>query len=168
MGGPDIQIVPALEGEPLEQVKHLFRQYWAAFDFSPCFQGFSSELAALPGAYSPPAGRLFIAYLDGAPAGCIALRRIDQTRCEAKRLWVEPHFRGQGIGKCLLRLVIEEARQSGYREMLGDTMPYMTHALDMYDRLGFERAGDYLADPTPGAIPLRLLLHGEELKKSAS
>jgi ribosomal protein S18 acetylase RimI-like enzyme len=158
MNRPNIRIVPALEGERLDQIKELFREYWAAFGFSPCFQGFSSELDALPGNYSPPGGRLLLALVDGAPAGCIALRPHEETRCEAKRLWVKPEYRGQGIGKKLMERIIEEARLEGYRELLGDTMPYMTEAISMYDRLGFERGEAYLADPTPCAIPIRLVL----------
>ena len=42
--------------------------------------------------------------------------------------------------------------------MLGDTMPVMAQALEMYDRAGFERTGPYGAEPTPGAIFLRLKL----------
>ena len=35
---------------------------------------FEAELAGLPGTYASPEGRLFIAYQDGQPAGCVALR----------------------------------------------------------------------------------------------
>lgn len=106
----------------------------------------------------PPDGRLALALLDGVTAGCVALRRFDAERCEAKRLYVRPAFRGRGAGRALLDWVIAEARGAGYREMVGDTMPVMTQALEMYDRLGFERTGPYSADATPGAIYLRLVL----------
>ena len=86
------------------------------------------------------------------------MRRFDADRCEAKRLWVRPSFRGLGIGRSLLDWVIAEARNAGYREMVGDTMPAMSQALAMYDRYGFERTGPYSEDPTPGAIFLRLKL----------
>jgi hypothetical protein len=42
--------------------------------------------------------------------------------------------------------------------MLGDTMPVMDRALQMYDRYGFERIPPYSDRPTPGAIYLRLKL----------
>ena len=42
--------------------------------------------------------------------------------------------------------------------MVGDTMPVMTQALEMYDRAGFERTGPYSEKATPGAIYLRLKL----------
>ncbi len=139
-------------------VRALFEEYWQSFGFTPCFQGFDQELAGLPGDYAPPGGRLALARIAGEPAGCVALRRFDEQRCEAKRLYVRPAFRGAGLGRELLRWVIGEARAAGYSEMVGDTMPVMTQALDMYDRAGFERTGPYSQKATPGAIYLRLKL----------
>jgi hypothetical protein len=46
----------------------------------------------------------------------------------------------------------------GYREMVGDTMPVMSRALEMYLKSGFELTTPYAADPTPGAIYIRLQL----------
>ena len=96
--------------------------------------------------------------IGGEAAGCVALRQFDAGRCEAKRLYVQPKFRGSGVGRALMDWVIVEARTAGYREMLGDTMPVMARALDMYERMGFERTGPYDAEPTPGAIFLRFKL----------
>ena len=150
-----IQPVNAAEWD---QVRELFREYWTSFGFSPCFQGFETEVAGLPGAYVPQGGALVLALIDGHAAGCAALRRFDAQRCEAKRLYVRPQFRGQGVGRALLDWVIAEARTMGYREIAGDTIPQMAVALAMYDRAGFERTGPYAEAPTPGAIYLRLKL----------
>jgi putative acetyltransferase len=153
-----MQIVVAVSDEEVAQVRRLFQEYWDSFGFTPCFQNFGRELAELPGKYAPPGGRLGLALLEGRPLGCVALRRIDATRCEAKRLYVRPEARGLRLGRALLDWVIAEARAAGYRELLGDTMPVMQQALDMYDRMGFERTGPYGAEPTAGAIYLRLKL----------
>jgi carbonic anhydrase len=139
-------------------VRRLFEEYWASFGFTPCFQNFGDELIGLPGDYSPPGGRLALAFVNGEAAGCVALRRWDEQRCEAKRLYVRPACRGRGIGRALLEWLVAEARAAGYREMLGDTMPVMERALAMYEGFGFERTAPYAADPTPGAIFLRFRL----------
>jgi len=152
-----VRIVPA-EGADLAIIRTLFQEYWDSFGFTPCFQDFGREVAELPGRYVPPGGRLGLARVDGVAAGCVALRRVDGVRCEAKRLYVRPAARGRGVGGALLAWVIAEARAVGYRELVGDTMPVMEKALAMYDRLGFERTEPYGADPTPGAIYLRLRL----------
>lgn len=137
-----MQILAAETRDQLEEVRRLFEEYWNAFGFTPCFQNFAEEVAHLPGAYAPPDGRLGLAAVNGVPAGCIALRRFDGHRAEAKRLYVRPEFRGGGIGRSLLEWVIAEARRAGYREMVGDTLPVMATALEMYDRMGFERTQD--------------------------
>jgi GNAT superfamily N-acetyltransferase len=153
-----MEIVAARKAAEIEEVRRLFEEYWNSFGFTPCFQNFSAELAALPGDYTPPGGALALALEGGQSAGCAALRRIDEARCEAKRLFVRPAFRGRGLGLVLLDWVVARARAAGYREMLGDTMPAMDRALAIYDRYGFERGEAYGANPTPGAIYLRLKL----------
>jgi putative acetyltransferase len=142
----------------LAQVRELFEEYWRSFGFTPCFQNFSGELAALPGDYVRPDGRLALATIEGQAAGCAALRRIDAARCEFKRLYVRPQFRGLRLGRELLAWIVEEAKAAGYRQVLCDTMPVMGEALAMYERAGFERIDPYSDHPTPGAIFLRLLL----------
>ncbi len=142
----------------LTHVKTLFEEYWASFGFAPCFQNFGDEVAALPGPYAPPGGRLGLVIVDGEPAGCVAVKRFDDLRCEGKRLYVRPQFRRSGAGRALLDWALAEARAVGYRELLGDTMPVMAQALEMYQRRGFEITGPYAPNPTPGAIFLRLKL----------
>lgn len=125
---------------------------------APEFQGFDEEVRSLPGLYAPPAGRLLLAIEDGLPAGTAALRPVDRTRCEAKRLYVRPEFRGRGIAKALLATLVEEARLAGYTEMLGDTLISMKDALRLYQEFGFSETGPYSANPTPGAIYLKMRL----------
>jgi GNAT superfamily N-acetyltransferase len=151
-------IVPASTAEQVAQVRDLFEEYWASFGFTPCFQNFGGEVAALPGEYTPPGGRLGLALVDAEPAGCVALRRCEGQHGECKRLFVRAQFRGRGLGRQLLAWVIAEAREAGYRQLLCDTMPVMADALAMYRRAGFQLTQPYSQTPTPGAIYLRLPL----------
>src|SRR5262245_25802172 len=106
----EYEIVQVKRAAQLEDVRRLFQEYWDSFGFTPCFQNFGEELAGLPGAYT----HLALAMVDGAAAGCAALRRLDGRRCEAKRLYVRPQFRGSGIGRALMDWLIAEARAAGY------------------------------------------------------
>jgi GNAT superfamily N-acetyltransferase len=153
-----MKIVNVTSGRELQAVRALLEEYWESFGFPPSLQNFASEIVRLPGDYAPPAGRLALALAGDEQAGCIALRRLDAQRCEAKRLYVREKFRGQGAGRALLEWLVNEARQAGYSEMCGDTLPTMAGALALYQRMGFERTGPYAANPTPGAIFLRLNL----------
>jgi putative acetyltransferase len=146
-----IEIVPASPAQ-IPAVRELFEEYWQSFGFTPCFQGFAEELAALPGGYAPPDGALLLALVDGQPAGCVALRRFDATRAEAKRLYVHPAWRGHGLGRMLLEHIFAEAGRLGYSEVLGHTLPVMKDALVLYERIGFERCEPFEAEPKEGAI----------------
>ena len=74
---------------------------------APTFEKLEEELATLPGIYSPPHGRLLIAMQDGQPAGCVALKGHNDLICELKRMYVRPTFRGQSIGRALVKTLTE-------------------------------------------------------------
>lgn len=152
------QIVPASTPEHWESVQLLLEEYWNSFGFTPCFQGFADELAGLPGAYSQHAGgnlALAVTGDSGGVAGCIAFRRVDEARCEAKRLYVRPGYRGRGIAQSLLDWLMQEAKAAGYRAVVCDTIAgSMQSALALYERNGFTRIEPYLPNPTAGAICL--------------
>jgi carbonic anhydrase len=78
----------------IEHVRQFFRNYAAWLGVGLAYQDFAEEMAALPGRYSAPSGRLFFAELDGKPAGCVGIRSATEGVCEMKRLYVEPETRG--------------------------------------------------------------------------
>jgi len=149
---PDVTIYQALPAQ-IPQVRELFLEYAASLGFSLCFQNFDQELAALPGDYAPPKGRLLLAEYESQLAGCIALHQLDLAICEMKRLYLRPNFRGKGIGRKLAENLITEARQIGYRIMRLDTVePVMKDAIVMYRKLEFHEVPPYRPNPIPGAL----------------
>ena len=152
------RIVPAHSSEQLPMVRELFTEYANSIEVDLCFQGFSKELAELPGDYAPPAGRLFVAYEANAPVGCVALRKIDEDICEMKRLYVRPSARGTGLGRQLAKLVIEGAREIGYQKMRLDTLASMKPAIALYESLAFHRIEPYYHNPSGCAVFMELRL----------
>lgn len=138
--------------DDLSTIKELFQEYGSSLGIDLSFQDFAAELAALPGKYAPPEGAVIIARLQGAPCGCVALRRIDQSACEMKRLYVRPDTRGLGIGAELVKRIIDLARSKGYRSMRLDTLPSMKSAVSLYRLAGFKEIPAYIYNPIPGAL----------------
>jgi len=151
---------PATTPSDLADVRTLFREYerWLGYDL--CFQGFEAELAALPGKYAPPAGRLYLTDVDGALSGCIALRECAPGIAEMKRLYVREGSRGTGAGRALAQRIIADARAIGYRAMRLDTLriPQMAAANRLYDALGFRDIAPYYANPLPDVRYMELEL----------
>ncbi len=139
-------------------MRELFLEYADSLDFDLCFQDFAGELDTLPGDYAPPSGALLLALEGGAASGCVALRRIDASTCEMKRLYVRPSQRGKGVGRMLAERVIGIAREAGYRSMKLDTVPGMVEANTLYRSLGFVDTKPYRFNPLDGCLYLELRL----------
>ena len=143
----------------IAQARELFLEYAKSLGFSLCFQNFEQELAALPGDYAPPEGRLLLAEYEGQLAGCVALHKLSDGICEMKRLYLCPQFRGKGLGRVLADRVIAEARQIGYRHMRLDTVEHlMKDAVGMYRKIGFKEIAPYRPNPIVGALYMELQL----------
>ena len=155
-------------GPAVESVRALFREYQAGLGVDLCFQGFAEELAALPGAYAPPAGRLYLALQKHEPAGCVALRPLKDATCEMKRLYVRPAYRGRGIGRMLTERALGEARAIGYERIVLDTLPAMQEAQALYATLGFVETDAYTFNPADGVRFLALDLAGDPAMRPAS
>jgi GNAT superfamily N-acetyltransferase len=143
-------------------VRDLLREYvkWAftivpGSNTAPTFEGVDQELATLPGVYAPPTGRLLLAMQDGQPAGCVCLKGHDATTSELKRLYVRPAFRGLNIGQHLVKMLVEEARQSGYQRIVLDSHISMKKAHAIYQEVGFRLVSapkDFPEDIKPVAV----------------
>jgi len=156
-----LRIEPASSNEQIALVRELFLEYAKGLSVDLCFQDFTRELQELPGKYTPPAGRLFLAYYNDTGtserlAGCGALRPFSTDVCEMKRLYVRSEFRGLGIGRALTLALITAAREIGYRALRLDTLPEMREAHKLYQELGFREIAAYCSNPVEGVRYLEL------------
>lgn len=144
----------------LQAVRALFLDYRASLDVDLCFQGFAAEVERLPGEYAAPGGALVLALVDGAPAGCCALRPLHNSdhlnACEMKRLFVRPAFRGFGLGRLLVDRILSLAQVAGYATMLLDTLSDMEAARALYQEAGFVEIAPYYHNPIAGAHYLKV------------
>jgi putative acetyltransferase len=150
-------IIQAETADQIETARLLFREYEAWLGLDLCFQGFEEELRNLPGKYAMPEGRLYLAYIGEKPAGCIALRKLEDGICEMKRLFVRDEFRGHKLGLALIEKVIGDAREIGYSKMRLDTYPLkMGKAVGLYESHGFRTIAPYYANPDMGVLFMEL------------
>jgi ribosomal protein S18 acetylase RimI-like enzyme len=144
--------------EDIDVARNLFIEYADSLGFDLCFQNFEEELANLPGDYAPPEGCLLLAKYQDEIAGCVALRKLSDSVCEGKRLYVRPQFRGLKIGRKLVEAIITEARKIGYSSIRCDTVPSMQVAQALYASLGFKEIEPYYYNPIEGTKYIELKL----------
>ena len=121
-------------------------------------QDYDYELSHLENKYGMPEGRLYIAYVDGSPAGCVCIRKLSNTNCELKRLFVRPKFRGHKLGEILVQKVIDDAKSIGYKNMYLDTLPFLESAIHLYTKLGFYKTDSYVNSTLDTSIYMKLEL----------
>ncbi len=142
-----IEIQKIATEQDLEDVKQLFREYANFLQVDLCFQGFENELAKLPAKYAEPEGAIFLAKIDEKSAACVALWKLEEGICEMKRLYVKPEFQGLGLGKKLTLMLLEEAKNKGYKTMKLDTLKRLQSANYIYHALGFTEIKAYNFNP---------------------
>jgi putative acetyltransferase len=158
---PDAEIVTVGSGPEVAVVRALFVEYAQALGVDLCFQDFDTELATLPGQYAAPGGALFLALRDAVPAGCVAVRPLEGSEAELKRLYVRPQARGGGLGRRLANRAIQAARKMGYTTLRLDTLPSMHEARALYASLGFRETPAYRPNPVAGTTYMALDLAAE-------
>lgn len=142
----------------LQDVISIFREYVSSPTVSLDFQEYEAEFADLPGKYAAPEGRLLLVQEAGAVLGCAALRRIDESTCEMKRVYVRPGARGRNLGRLLVDAILREARLAGYARICLDVLPEFTAAQQLYEAMGFVPAEPVSFNPVPGTKFLALSL----------
>ncbi len=147
----EIKVV-STQGEALEQVKVLLREYVTALNVDLAFQHFDHEIKDPLQKYGPPGGCLMLATHDAQAAGCIALQQLKPLVCEMKRLYTRLTFRQKGIGNQLITQLISQARNMGYRKMVLDTLSSLTPAIHLYKQHGFTETTAYYNNPLRGVI----------------
>lgn len=82
-------------------------------------------------------GAILMASIDGAIAGTVALKFVEQGVYEFTKMAVDEKYRGQKIGKALGESAIEKAKKLGARKIILYSNTILTPAIELYRKLGF-------------------------------
>jgi ribosomal protein S18 acetylase RimI-like enzyme len=149
---PVISLARADTARDIAAVQDLFREYvfriGRELNISVGYQDWEGEMAAFPDRYL----FLLLAKVDDAPAAAVALKRLNETECEMKRLYCRDAFRCLGLARRLSERLIIEARALGFGAMRLDTHVSMTPAITLYESLGFTPSAPHNAPGNDGTL----------------
>jgi GNAT superfamily N-acetyltransferase len=84
-----------------------------------------------------PGGRIFMAFQDVEPVGCVALIRMDDGGYEVAKMTVVETLRGSGLGRRLMQRCIEAGAEAGAPRLYLETNSGLAPALGLYRAMGF-------------------------------
>jgi GNAT superfamily N-acetyltransferase len=129
------------ESSDTEIIKELFVEYSHIKGAESCFVSFDKELNDLAGYYS--GGSVMVGYEEGKPVACVAIKKISDTTCEGKRLFIKPEYRGKGYARIMIKAMTDKATELGFKEVVFTTKPeVMTVGYGLYKRMGFEELSE--------------------------
>jgi len=141
-----------------EAAQLLFNEYAQWLNIDLCFQNFDKELQQLSIMYAATSGGIVLCKKNNDFIGCSAIRKIDTTSCELKRMWVQLPYQKLGIGETLLKECIALAKKLNYKEILLDTLKRLQPAIKLYKKYNFIETEAYYKNPNNDVVYMKLVL----------
>lgn len=76
--------------------------------------------------------RVWLAYFDKLPIGCVAYSKKSSDVGEVKRMFIKHEYRGRGISKLMLNMVEQYAKQCGDHKLHLSTRITLEPAITLY------------------------------------
>jgi len=141
-----------------EAAQLLFNEYAQWLNIDLCFQNFDKELQQLSIMYAATTGGIVLCKKGNDFIGCSAIRKIDTTSCELKRMWVQLPYQKLGIGETLLKECIALAKKLNYKEIRLDTLKRLQPAIKLYKKYNFIETEAYYKNPNNDVVYMKLVL----------
>ncbi|MGY6025575.1 GNAT family N-acetyltransferase [Streptomyces spinosirectus] len=107
-------------------------------------EGFDRSDLVSPEEVSGEAGAFFVAYEEGCPVGCGALRRLEPGVGEIRHVWVHAGARRLGLARRILAALEGAAAARGLSVVRLDTHRALTEAQAMYRASGYTEIPAYV------------------------
>jgi len=95
----------------------------------------------------PPRGAFLVAFVDGEPVACGAVKAISAGVGSLKRMWVSGAVRGLGVGRRMLEALEGQARELGLVTLRLETNRTLEEAIGLYRSAGFREVAAFNDDP---------------------
>ena len=115
------------------------------YGIEPDFAGLDSDLGTLGS--NPKARAELVATIDGVVVGVAILTYSGDNTGKLTGFYVDPKWRGQGIGSALLTKTTTAGRAAGFSRLHLETWHFMEAAIHLYERANWRRG----ADPPPSS-----------------
>ena len=81
--------------------------------------------------------------------GMGAIRKLKEGIGEIKRMYIKPEYRGKGLGREMLQLLLSKGKEYGFSEIYLETGAFMKTAQGLYRSMGFHDREEYPETEVP-------------------
>ena len=121
------------------QIEELVFGILRSFDLALDRDGTDKDLSDIESNYLARGGVFeVIENNDGKIVGTIGLYPLDETTIELRKMYFDPSIRGRGLGKQMLKEMIEKAKILGYLRVYLETASVLKQAVHLYESAGFQ------------------------------
>ena len=143
-------VIRPIEARDDAIVGSIIRQVMTEFGAIGCnFSISDPEVDSMHAAYPAPAAAFFVVEKGGRVLGCGGMGPLlegPDDVCELRKMYFLPELRGTGLGTELLSVILDAAREAGYRRCYLETLGTMSAAHRLYAKHGFEPIAEPLGN----------------------
>ncbi|MEY4050349.1 MAG: hypothetical protein RL262_1183 [Bacteroidota bacterium] len=92
--------------------------------------------------FKAPGSVYYVAEKNGiilGGCGIFPTEALPEKTCELVKLYLDKAARGTGLGKALLLKAMDWAKNNGYEQVYLESMPELSKAVSIYEKVGFEK-----------------------------
>lgn len=136
---PEIRVIDAKDNAIIASIiRETLTEFGAARPGTVYYDEATDRLSEV---FDVPRGSYFIAEVDGeivGGAGIYPTEGLDAQTCELVKMYLLPIARGKGVGRALMNKCIDFAKSQGYEQIYLETMPELSNAIHLYEKMGFK------------------------------
>ncbi|HWD42088.1 MAG TPA: GNAT family N-acetyltransferase [Fimbriimonas sp.] len=149
---------PATAGD-LPRIVSLVEVCLAEFGLFVDYETADADLRDFSTVYAEPNGVFFVEIERETIVGTGGLATVGPSEGKIRKMYVARSHRGHGVGKRILRALIDEAKGRRMESVVLETMDSMETAIRMYESAGFVRQEECAVSPRCQRV-YRLCLNG--------